>query len=242
LREFAPFQKAEARANQQGMFGENPGEIVGSGKRGGIELPPQANDSQGTLFRGKNDGVTPKRGAGDKSTQPKQETPAGAETITREQAIELRRKGLRSPAEPVNEKHMPPGEYVHTNLPLSAFIPDMADGMDIDHDAVQRYAKMSPDSAPPVYATFGADSEKYGAKYAYVHDGQHRIAAAQLRGDDHVDAVLPKEDYARLIGKKSSDTSTPPSRGGDLYRSKIPLLAAAMKSKSRPLPSFLRKR
>lgn len=53
LREFAPFQQAEAASKQQGMFSSNDGEIIGSGARGGVELPPQSDDSQGSLFRTK---------------------------------------------------------------------------------------------------------------------------------------------------------------------------------------------
>jgi ParB-like chromosome segregation protein Spo0J len=286
LREFAPFQKAEARANQQGMFGADSGEIVGSGKRGGIELPPQATDSQGTLFRGKNDGVTPKRGAGDKSTQPKQETPAGARFVeaedergkyrkigdavdvngnwgrlkelpdeadvilfhatTEANAAKIMKEGFTRGDKPTNYGGDREYTYMGGHTGLGSYLGGAAQngGKPVLMAVKVKKSMLEPDNGSDWKSHFRNPSEKQFAKKYGINiqnpsavDSYAIINQVRARNEH----VTPIGIYDENTGQITSDTSTPPSSGGDLYRSKVPLLAAAMKSKSRPLPSFLRK-
>lgn len=54
-------------------------------------------------------------------------------------------------------------------------------------------------TAPPVRLGFGAFSARRGARDAYVKNGNHRVLAARMRGDESVEAIMPAEDFERWL-------------------------------------------
>lgn len=65
-----------------------------------------------------------------------------------------------------------------------------------DTTRIERYAAM-PTPIPPVLATYSDRSCKRGIEQMFVWNGNHRVAAARLRGQKNVQVLVPVSDWKR---------------------------------------------
>lgn len=65
-----------------------------------------------------------------------------------------------------------------------------------DTARIERYAAMST-PIPPVLAFYGERSCRRGADQMFVWNGNHRVAAARMRGQHSVPVLVPVSDWRR---------------------------------------------
>jgi len=64
---------------------------------------------------------------------------------------------------------------------------------------IKGYRERPATSAPPVRIHFGAFAARRGRRDAFVANGNHRVLAARMRGDESIEAVMPEADYLRWL-------------------------------------------
>lgn len=91
--------------------------------------------------------------------------------------------------------------YVLASFPLDKVKPNEAgdryDGT-ADPDRVHAYVGQTIEA--PVHLLYGARAARLGLVHAAVMDGGHRVSAARLRGDTHIQAIMQMSHYDRLVG------------------------------------------
>jgi 8-oxo-dGTP pyrophosphatase MutT (NUDIX family)/GNAT superfamily N-acetyltransferase len=94
------------------------------------------------------------------------------------------------------------GDHVLVMLPLGRVYSDSDAGdlSDASKERVRGYAALNS-KAPPIRVLHGAFSASKGSQRAYVVNGNHRVAAARARGDTHIEAMMPVEDWNRFEPK-----------------------------------------
>ena len=65
-----------------------------------------------------------------------------------------------------------------------------------NRERIQAYATRST-PFPPVLAQYGARSCRKNVDELFVWNGNHRVAAARLRGDRTIEVLVPISDYRR---------------------------------------------
>lgn len=90
--------------------------------------------------------------------------------------------------------------YVEVSFPLALIRPneegDRYDGT-VVRARMEAYAKCRIDA--PVHLLYGIRASKHGYLHAFLMDGGHRLSAARLRGDSHINAIMQRSDLDRLV-------------------------------------------
>jgi hypothetical protein len=90
--------------------------------------------------------------------------------------------------------------YVIGRFPLDRIRPNEEGGRydgTVDASRVAIYVGQKIDT--PVHLMFGERSQRNGNICAGVMDGGHRVSAARIRGETHIEAIMLSAHYERLI-------------------------------------------
>ncbi len=80
-----------------------------------------------------------------------------------------------------------------------------------DSARIEAYARRET-AFPSIIGSYNARSFRRGHPTIYVSNGNHRVAAAVLRGDTHISVIMPEEDWNRWVRRSSRPERANPSR------------------------------
>lgn len=94
------------------------------------------------------------------------------------------------------KRDAPQGEYVRVRVPLS--------DLDASHENLEREKEYAQREGqfPPIYGRYGPRAQKNGRQKIFVADGNHRVAASDLRGDTEIEVIMPRSEYEAFLNRE----------------------------------------